>query len=55
LTGFVLKAIHYPTTKFLEAQLGSFPSQIWRAIHEGIGLLNQVLKNYCPREAHGMF
>jgi hypothetical protein len=47
--------IYYPNTKFLEAQLGGFPSQIWRAIHEGIGVLNQVLKMIAHGRAHGMF
>jgi hypothetical protein len=31
----ILKSVYFPHSEFLEAQLGSHPSQIWRAIIEG--------------------
>jgi hypothetical protein len=43
LSARVLKAVYYPTSEFLDAQIGSSPSQIWRAIHEGKGVLKQGL------------
>jgi hypothetical protein len=66
LSARVLKALYFPNTDFLDAQLGNSPSQIWRAIHEGLGVLKQGLirrigngksthmweHNWIPREEH---
>ena len=35
LSARILKAVYFPNTNFLEAELGNHPSQIWRAIIEG--------------------
>jgi hypothetical protein len=37
-----LKAIYFPNGKFLDADLGSKPSQIWRGILDGWEVLKQV-------------
>ena len=39
----ILKADYYPATSILEAELGSNPSQIWRAILDGREVLKQCL------------
>src|SRR4051812_8252223 len=31
----MLKAIYFPSVNFLDAEIGSHPSQVWRAIYEG--------------------
>jgi hypothetical protein len=43
LSARVLKAVYFPSTEFLEATLGSAPSQIWRAITESRDVMNQGL------------
>jgi hypothetical protein len=43
LSSRVLKAVYFPETNFLEATLGSSPSQIWRAIVEGRDVMAQGL------------
>ncbi|GMI85899.1 hypothetical protein HRI_002259200 [Hibiscus trionum] len=40
----VLKAKYFPTTTFLNASLGSAPSQIWRSLWSAKGLLQMGLK-----------
>jgi hypothetical protein len=35
LSAKILKAVYFPTSNFLEEEVGSHPSQIWRAIVEG--------------------
>jgi hypothetical protein len=39
----LLKALYFPNNKFLDAALGSRPSQIWRAILDGRDVLEQGL------------
>ena len=41
LSAKILKASYFPETTLLEAELGSRPSQIWRAILEGRDVLKQ--------------
>ena len=41
LSARVLKAIYFPTTDVLEAEVGSSPSRVWRAIVDGIQVLCQ--------------
>lgn len=41
LSARILKAVYFPSVNFLEAELGSRPSQIWRAILEGREVLKQ--------------
>ena len=41
LSARILKAKYFPNSDFLDAQLGCAPSQIWRAIFEGLGVLKQ--------------
>jgi hypothetical protein len=43
LSARMLKAIYYPTREFLKAELGSHPSQVWRALLEGRSTLAQGL------------
>jgi hypothetical protein len=43
LSARILKAIYFPETTFLEADLGSHPSQIWRSILDGRNILSQGL------------
>lgn len=47
LSARLLKAIYYPNTSIPEAELGSRPSQIWRAIVDGrnimkLGIIRQI-------------
>jgi hypothetical protein len=39
----ILKARYYPSTDLLHAELGSAPSQVWRAIQYGLPVLKQGL------------
>lgn len=39
LSARILKSVYFPTTSILHATLGSRPSQIWRAILEGVEVL----------------
>lgn len=39
----LLKSIYYPGGQFLNSELGSHPSQVWRAISEGKDVLKQGL------------
>jgi hypothetical protein len=39
----ILKAVYYSQTDFLNAELGSHPSNIWRAVIDGIDALKQGL------------
>lgn len=41
LSARILKAVYLPTESFLEASLGSHPSQIWRAVLDGKNILTQ--------------
>ena len=64
LSSRVLKAVYYPTSDILGAELGSHPSQVWRAIIEGrdalqVGLIRRIgdgtttnawLQNWLPRD-----
>ena len=43
LSARILKAIYFPQADFLEAELGSHPSQVWRAIFEGRNAMKQCL------------
>jgi hypothetical protein len=47
LTSRILKAIYLPNTDFLNATLGSHPSQVWRAMIKGrdamkLGLVRRI-------------
>jgi hypothetical protein len=35
LSARILKAVYYPYNDFLEAQVGSHPSKIWRVVIDG--------------------
>ena len=64
LSARVLKAVYYPQCTLLEAELGTRPSQIWRAILDGRDILAQWIirrigngeetdvwvQNWIPRE-----
>ena len=41
LSARILKATYFPASTILEAELGSRPSQVWRAILEGRDVLKQ--------------
>ena len=41
LSAQVLKVVYFPNSTLLEAELGSCPSQIWRAILDGKEILAQ--------------
>lgn len=41
LSARMLKAIYYPDTSILDAELGSRPSQIWRAVIDGRNIMKQ--------------
>ena len=43
LSARILKAVYYPQSDLLEAELGSHPSQEWRQIFEGTIVLKQGL------------
>ncbi|XP_071680070.1 uncharacterized protein [Lolium perenne] len=43
LSARVLKAVYFPGTDFLKAELGSHPSKVWRSIMEGKEVLAQGL------------
>jgi len=43
LSSRVLKAVYFPETDFLEAELGPSPSRIWRAVIDGKDVLKQGL------------
>jgi hypothetical protein len=43
LSARILKSIYFPDTTLLEANLGSHPSQIWRAILDGREIMKQGL------------
>ena len=43
LSSRILKGVYFPNTTILEANIGSHPSQIWRAIVEGRDILKQGL------------
>jgi hypothetical protein len=43
LSDRILKALYYPDSSFMEATLGSKPSQIWRSILDGRSILAQGL------------
>jgi hypothetical protein len=47
LSARLVKAIYFPESEFLEANLGSHPSQVWRSILEGhdalkLGLIRRI-------------
>ena len=46
-----LEAVYFPNTDFRDANLGSSPSQICLAIHEGAGLL--IIKRIVGRRKYG--
>jgi len=39
----VLKAVYFPAGELMDAELGSSPSRVWRAIVDGIQVLQQGL------------
>ena len=39
LSARILKSVYFPDSTILQAELGSLPSQIWRAIKEGVDIL----------------
>ena len=43
LSARILKAVYYPHGEFLEATLGSAPSQVWRALVDGRDAMKQGL------------
>jgi hypothetical protein len=43
LSARILKAVYFPNSDFLDAQLGDSPSRIWRAIQDGKDVLKQGL------------
>jgi hypothetical protein len=43
LSARILKAVYYPNGDFLDANLGSSPSRIWRSIVDGRDVLKQGL------------
>jgi hypothetical protein len=43
LSARILKSVYFPTCDFLEAQVGTSPSRVWRAIFEGKEVLQQGL------------
>ena len=43
LSARILKAVYYPSSGFLVAELGASPSRIWRAIIDGKEVLKQGL------------
>jgi hypothetical protein len=43
LSARIVKARYHPNSDVLHAELGSNPSQVWRGIHEGMGVLKQGL------------
>ena len=43
LSARILKSVYFPKANFLDAELGSSPSRIWRAIIEGKEVLSQGL------------
>jgi hypothetical protein len=43
LSARILKAVYFPTTEMLSAEVGSSPSRVWRGIHEGLQVLKQGL------------
>ncbi|KAK1602222.1 hypothetical protein QYE76_037526 [Lolium multiflorum] len=43
LSAWILKAVYYPNTDLLNANLGAHPSQIWRSILEGRDTMQQGL------------
>jgi hypothetical protein len=43
LSACILKAVYYPSCDFLQEELGSTPSRVWRAIVEGKDVLKQGL------------
>ena len=43
LSARVLKAVYFPSNLFLEADLGPYPSRVWRAIVDGKEVLKQGL------------
>jgi hypothetical protein len=43
LSARVLKAVYYPDSDILEVDFGSSPSRVWRAVVDGVGVLQQGL------------
>ena len=41
LSARILRAIYYPDGAFLDAELGTTPSRVWRAIMDGKDVLQQ--------------
>jgi hypothetical protein len=66
LSARILKAVYFPSTSILEAELGVQPSQIWRAVIEvrdvlALGLIKRIgtglntsiwQENWIPRDFH---
>jgi hypothetical protein len=43
LSSRILKAVYFPAPDFIDATLGSAPSQVWRALVEGRDIMKQGL------------
>lgn len=43
LSARILKSVYFPTGEMLDAELGTHPSQVWRALFEGKAVLKQGL------------
>lgn len=43
LSARILKVVYFPTVDVLQSELGSHPSQVWRAVHAGLSVLKQGL------------
>jgi hypothetical protein len=51
LSARVPRARYYPNRDLLNASVGSSPSQVWRAIHEGLQVLKQgLMRRTCTGE-----
>ena len=55
LSAQILKDVYFPNCEFLEAELGTRPSQVWRSILEGREVLKQgLIKRIGTQQTYGM-